>query len=138
MSDLVASRGPYVDGAFVTGDAAPFAIIDPATEEAVTEVEASSVQQVDTAIAAARRAFDDGSWARATSDERAAVMYRFADALAARNDVLLETVIAEAGAPRGFAEMVQIGMGLASGRASSTSPGPSRTGSTTRCRSAST
>ena len=116
MSDLVASRSPYVDGAFVTGDAGPFAIIDPATEEPVAEVEASSVEQVDTAIAAARRSFDDGPWARATSDERAAVMHRFADALDARKDVLLETVIAEAGAPRGFAEMVQIGMGLSSGR----------------------
>ena len=69
MSDLVASRSPYVDGAFVTGDAGTFAIVDPATEEPVAEVEASSLEQVDTAIAAARRSFDDGPWARATSPE---------------------------------------------------------------------
>ena len=65
-------------------------------------------------------------------------MYRFADALAARKDLLLETVIAEAGAARGFAEMVQIGFGLASGATWSTSPARSPTGSTTRCRCAST
>ena len=116
MSDLVASRSPYVDGAFVAGDDGTFTVFDPATEAPVAEVEASSVAQVDAAIAAARRASDDGPWPRLSTEERAAVMYRFADALAARKDVLLETVIAEAGAARGFAEMVQIGFGLASGR----------------------
>ncbi|HZP28086.1 MAG TPA: aldehyde dehydrogenase family protein [Acidimicrobiia bacterium] len=116
MSDLVASRSPYVDGAFVPGDAGSFAVTDPATEEVIAEVEASSVAQVDAAVAAARRAFDDGPWPRLTTEERAAVMYRFADALAARKEVLLETVIAEAGAARGFAEPVQIGFGLASAR----------------------
>ena len=138
MSDLVASRSPYVDGAFVTGDAGTFAIIDPATEEPVAEVEASSVAQVDAAIAAARGAPTTVRGRAATSEERATVMYRFADALAARKDVLLETVIAEAGAPRGFAEMVQIGWGSAVGATSSTSPARSPTGSTTRCRCAST
>ena len=138
MSDLVASRSPYVDGAFVTGDAGPFAIIDPATEEPVAEVEASSVEQVDTAIAAARRSFDDGPWARATSDERAAVMHRFADALDARKDVLLETVIAEAGAPAGSPRWSRSAWASAVGATSSTSPGPFPTGSTTRCRCAST
>ena len=116
MSDLVASRSPYVDGAFVRGDAGTFVVSDPATEEPIAEVEASSVEQVDAAIAAARRAFDDGPWPRMSADERAIVMYRFSDALAARRDVLLETVIAEAGAARSFAEPVQIGFGLASGR----------------------
>src|SRR6516164_8148525 len=112
MSDLVASRSPYVDGAFVRGDAGTFVVSDPATEEPIAEVEASSVEQVDTAIAAARRAFDDGPWPRMSADERAIVMYRFSDALATRRDVLLETVIAEAGAARSFAEPVQIGFGL--------------------------
>jgi acyl-CoA reductase-like NAD-dependent aldehyde dehydrogenase len=46
-------------------------------------------------------------------DERAQVMHRFADALVARRDVLVETVIAEAGSPRNFAQAAQVGMGLA-------------------------
>jgi aldehyde dehydrogenase (NAD+) len=116
MSDLVASRSPFVDGRFVPGDAGTFAVIDPAREEPAFEVEAASVAQVDSAIDAARRAFDDGPWPRMSTDERAEVMSRFADALAARRAELLETVITEAGATRGFAEAVQVGMGLVSAR----------------------
>ena len=71
MTDLVASRSPYIDGTFVQGDAGSFAVVDPATEEAAFEVEASSVAQVDQAIDAARRAFDEGPWPRMSLDERA-------------------------------------------------------------------
>src|SRR5262245_18843818 len=111
MADLVTSRSPFIDGEFVAGDAAPFVVIDPATELPVVEVSSSSIAQVDRAIGAARRAFDDGPWPRLSPAERAAFMYRFADALEARRDLLIETVIAEAGSPRGFAEVAQIGFG---------------------------
>jgi aldehyde dehydrogenase (NAD+) len=113
MTDLVASRSPYIDGGFVPGDAGSFAVFDPATEAAVADVEASSTAQVGRAVAAARNAFDRGPWPAMSMDERATIMRRFADALVARRDVLVETVIAEAGSPRGFAEAAQVGMGLA-------------------------
>jgi aldehyde dehydrogenase (NAD+) len=116
VTDLVMSRGPFIDGEFVHGEAGRFTVIDPATETPVAEVSSASLAQVDRAVAAARNAFDHGPWPRLSPAERAAVMYRFADALEARRDVLVETVIAEAGSPRGFAEAAQIGLGLASAR----------------------
>ncbi len=116
MTDLVASRSPYIDGTFVQGDAGSFAVVDPATEETAFEVEASSVAQVDQAIDAARRAFDEGPWPRMSLEERAQVMYRFRDALLSRTDVLVESVITEAGATRGLAQLMQIGIGMASAR----------------------
>lgn len=116
MTDLVASRSPFVDGAFVPGAGETFTITDPATEEVVGEVAGASTDQVAAAVAAARRAFDTGPWPRMTVDERCDALVRMADAFEARRDVLTETVIAEAGCPRTFSQMMQVGMGLTSGR----------------------
>jgi acyl-CoA reductase-like NAD-dependent aldehyde dehydrogenase len=116
MTDLVAARSPFVDGRFVTGDAGTFGVISPSTEEVAFEVEASSVAQFDTAIEAARRAFDDGPWPTMSAEERAVVMTKFSDALHARAGVLGETVVTEAGCPRGMTDMMQVGFGLAATR----------------------
>ena len=116
MTDLVASRSPFVDGAFVTGAGEPFTITDPGTEETVATVEGASLEQVADAIAAARRAFDTGPWPRMSVDERCDALLRLADAIESRRDVLTETVISEAGCPLGFTQMMQVGMGLASSR----------------------
>jgi len=116
MTDLVTSRSPFIDGTFVKGDGAPFTITDPGTEETVGTVEGASLGQVEAAIGAARRAFDTGQWPRMTVDERCDALLRFADALEARRGVLTDTVIAEAGCPLGFTQMMQVGMGLASSR----------------------
>ena len=116
MTDLVAARSPFVDGRFLTGDAGALGVVNPATEEVGFEVEASSVAQFDAAIDAARRAFDEGPWPRLSMAERAAAMYRLSDALHARNDVLVESVIVEAGATRTMAQMMQVGFGLNASR----------------------
>jgi acyl-CoA reductase-like NAD-dependent aldehyde dehydrogenase len=116
MTDIVASRSPFVDGAFVTGAGDPFTITDPGTEATVATVEGASPEQVADAVAAARRAFDTGPWPRMTADERGDALLRFAGAIEDRRDVLTETVISEAGCPLGFTQMMQVGMGLASSR----------------------
>ncbi|MFA5883112.1 MAG: aldehyde dehydrogenase family protein [Acidimicrobiia bacterium] len=116
MTDLVAARTPFVDGAFVRGQGDPLSITDPGTEETVAEVAAASPEQFRDAVGAARRAFDAGPWPRMSADERCDALVRFADALDARRGALVETVIAEAGCPRTFTEMMQVGMGLGSVR----------------------
>jgi len=41
-----------------------FAVFDPATSQQITEVAEADAADVDIAVAAARRAFDGGEWAR--------------------------------------------------------------------------
>ena len=65
----------------------------------VDTVSSVSAGQVTQAIAAARRAFDDGRWTGLAMKERAAVMRAYADALRRRADRLKELAIAEAGCP---------------------------------------
>ena len=116
MAELVASRSPFVDGAFVRGDGEALTVIDPCTEETVATVEGASPAQVEAAILAARRAFDDGPWPRLSLDERCAAMDRYAAALAAREESILATVVAEAGSTEMFGRAAQVGMGLAGAR----------------------
>jgi aldehyde dehydrogenase (NAD+) len=114
MTDLVAARQPFVDGAWVSGSGDPVTVASPATGETVATVAATSPEQVRAAIAAARRAFDDGPWPGLDPAERVAAVRRFGEALEARRGVLVETVIAEAGCPRGVTEVAQVGMALSS------------------------
>ena len=63
MTDLVAARRPFINGAWVAGGGGELAVASPATEEVVATVETASPAQIEFAIAAARHAFDNGPWA---------------------------------------------------------------------------
>jgi aldehyde dehydrogenase (NAD+) len=105
----------YIDGKWTEGTGRHgLPVINPATEEQIAEVPEGSVDDARAAIAAARRAFDEGPWWQTSPRERAAVLGRMADAIARRWDELIELNIAEAGSIRPLAETLQIGEPLAS------------------------
>jgi aldehyde dehydrogenase (NAD+) len=89
----------WVDGAWVEASSgATFAVPNPATEETVGVAPDASVADVERAIAAARRAFDEGPWARSTPRERARALARIADGVERRKEALRALLVAEAGA----------------------------------------
>jgi aldehyde dehydrogenase (NAD+) len=112
MVVLVEPRQPFIDGKYVAGDGPALAVENPATEATIAEVETASTAQIEQAIGAARRSFDDGVWANAPASQRAAVVRRMAEYLAERRDLLVDTVIAEAGAPFENATTIQVGAAL--------------------------
>ena len=114
MTDLVAARRPFINGHWVAGEGDELAVNSPATEELVATVETASPAQTEAAIVSARHTFDHGPWATLPPAERMAAVNRFGEALEARRDLLVETVIAEAGCPRGVTEVAQVGMALES------------------------
>jgi acyl-CoA reductase-like NAD-dependent aldehyde dehydrogenase len=69
------------------------------------------------ALVEARRSFDEGIWADKPRKERASVLHAFLDYVEAVRDPLIATMVAEAGQPTRFAEMTQLGSGVALGRA---------------------
>ncbi|MCJ2188053.1 aldehyde dehydrogenase family protein [Novosphingobium beihaiensis] len=89
----------YIDGAFVKGEGTRFAVENPSDESVVAEVQGVSPAQADAAIAAARRAFDDGGWPGLSMKERAAHITRYGAALRKRADFLKDCAIREAGCP---------------------------------------
>jgi len=90
----------FIDGAFsdaVGGER--FASLNPATGQPIAEVAKGGPADVDTAVAAARRAADDGRWSRLDPAERKAILIRWANLIEAngRELGLIETL--DAGKP---------------------------------------
>ncbi|NHH99985.1 Aldehyde dehydrogenase PuuC [Oceanimonas sp. MB9] len=78
-SRLEIPTGAYIDGAYMAAaDGATFTARNPATGEALAEVTACGQQDIDRAVAAARRSFESGSWSRRAPRERKATLLRFA------------------------------------------------------------
>jgi len=72
----------FIDGSWVaSGDGACSQVIDPSDGTVVTEVDVATDDQVQRAIAAARRTFDRTDWPRSPTADRAALLDRVADLL---------------------------------------------------------
>jgi aminobutyraldehyde dehydrogenase len=71
-----------IDGAFVAGEGEPETILDPATGAAIATVREASREQVDRAVAAARRAFE--GWRDTIPMERSKALLKLADAIESR------------------------------------------------------
>ncbi|WP_027233971.1 aldehyde dehydrogenase [Leisingera caerulea] len=70
----------FIDGTFT--DAASgktFASVNPATGEVLAQVAECDAEDVNRAVAAGRRAFEDGRWSRMAPGDRKAVLLRLAD-----------------------------------------------------------
>ncbi len=68
---------PFINGEFVDGSGEPLKTINPATEEVLAEVGTASVSDVDTAVKAARKAYNT-VWSKMPGSERAKYLFRIA------------------------------------------------------------
>lgn len=74
-------------------------VISPHTEEVVGRVPEGTEGDIDAAVAAARRAFDEGPWPRMTPAERAEIVGRLSVIYAERQQEMADLVTAEMGSP---------------------------------------
>lgn len=84
-----------IDGKFVdSASGKTFSVVDPRTEEPVVDFAEADVEDMNRAVTAARRAFDEGPWPRMSGYERSRVMNKIADVLEANTETLanLETL----------------------------------------------
>ncbi|MEZ5749009.1 MAG: aldehyde dehydrogenase [Caenibius sp.] len=91
-----------------------FTLINASTEEEIGTVPEAVEADIDAAVAAARKAFDESGWAQTSPAERAAVMERFMAAVAARGPQIAEAVSAQNGMPIALSTMLegQFGAGV--------------------------
>jgi 5-carboxymethyl-2-hydroxymuconic-semialdehyde dehydrogenase len=69
----------YIDGQFRQGvEGETFTTVNPADDTVIAEVAAGTAADIDLAVAAAKRAFDDGPWPRLPASERAKALRRIA------------------------------------------------------------
>lgn len=83
-------------------------VIDPATEETLIEFPGASVAQADKAVAAARRAFDEGPWPKAAAQDRSLLLHDIADLLEAELDAFADLLVREIGSPTRLVRAVQV------------------------------
>src|SRR5215213_9727973 len=90
----------YIDGEFRESVAGgTFTTLDPATNEPITEASDGQAADVDAAVAAARRAFDEGPWPGMKAAERAKVLRRIAELVRAHAEEFIEREVLDIGMP---------------------------------------
>ena len=85
----------FVDGKFCSAaSGATFADINPASGEALCDVARGDGEDIDRAVSAARRAFEDGRWSRRSPTGRKKVLLKLADLIRANAEelALLDTL----------------------------------------------
>ena len=101
----------YIDGAWVAPTTPRLIdVIDPSTEQALGQVALGGPEDVDAAVAAARRAFD--TYSQTSREARMALLDRIAAVYKRRFTEMGETISREMGAPIGFATRFQAGAGM--------------------------
>ena len=93
--DLAIRGEAWIDGRYVpAASGATFECLSPIDGRLIARVAATDAVDVDRAVAAARRAFDDGRWARQPPASRKNVLLKFAELLLVNRDelALLETL----------------------------------------------
>jgi len=97
----------YIDGAWQTpAGTATIDVHSAATEEIIGRIPKGTAEDVDRAVAAARRAFDSG-WGSTTTGERADWIARLAAALESRVQDIATTISQEVGMPLRMSTPVQ-------------------------------
>jgi acyl-CoA reductase-like NAD-dependent aldehyde dehydrogenase len=98
-----------IDGESVpAAQGATFETYDPATGEPITSIAQAGPEDVEQAVGAARRAFEDGPWRSLPAAGRARLLNRFADLIEAHGDELAELESLDAGKPLKMARMVDV------------------------------
>jgi aminomuconate-semialdehyde/2-hydroxymuconate-6-semialdehyde dehydrogenase len=103
----------FIDGAYTEGALGrTFENISPVDGRVVNVVHEAGADEVNAAVAAARRALA-GPWARLSIAERADVLYAVADGISARFDDFLDAEVADTGKPVSLASHIDIPRGAA-------------------------
>lgn len=87
--DKLLINGKFVEAA----SGKTFPSLDPRNGEVIANVAEGDAEDINRAVAAARKAFDEGPWPKMTAYERCKIMLRFADLVEKHNDEIaaLET-----------------------------------------------
>jgi acyl-CoA reductase-like NAD-dependent aldehyde dehydrogenase len=82
-------------------------VISPHTEEPIGETPEAAAADIDQAVAAARKAFDEGPWPRRSVGERMEKIEKLAALYTAETDEMADLITAEMGSPRSFSRLGQ-------------------------------
>ncbi|WP_372735752.1 aldehyde dehydrogenase [Nocardioides sp.] len=82
-------------------------VVSPHSEQVVARVPEGTPADIDAAVAAARKAFDEGPWPRMSPEERIAVVEAFSGLYAGKLAEMADLITIEMGSPTSFANLAQ-------------------------------
>ncbi|HVN43855.1 MAG TPA: aldehyde dehydrogenase family protein [Steroidobacteraceae bacterium] len=94
---LARAHGLLIDGTWVGPGARRLSSVDPADGQELTQIACASRQEVEDAVAAARRSFEERRWLRLASTERARILWRIAELIERESQLLAELETLDAG-----------------------------------------
>ena len=106
---VATTRQLFIDGQWV--DAASgetFETTNPATGETLATVAAGDVSDIDRAVRAARRAFEDGPWGRLTPSGRGRIIWKIGDLILDHLDELAQLETLDNGKPYSVARVADV------------------------------
>jgi betaine-aldehyde dehydrogenase len=90
----------YINGEFVESASEKyFPVMEPSTEEVMAEVPEANEKDVNRAVAAAKAAFDSGSWPQTTAQDRGRILFRLAERIRKEASHLAELEARNSGKP---------------------------------------
>ncbi|MBO1625134.1 aldehyde dehydrogenase family protein [Bacillus arachidis] len=90
----------FIDGKFVPAvSGKTFNVWNPATEEVLAVVCEAGEEDVDLAVKAARKAFEEGTWSKISAAERAHLIYKLADLIDENKEELAQLEALDNGKP---------------------------------------
>ncbi|MYW69859.1 aldehyde dehydrogenase family protein [Streptomyces sp. SID8379] len=99
-AQLVSHRDLFIGGQWTEPSGTDvIEVVSPVTEQVVGRVPHASPADMDRAVAAARRAFDEGPWPRLPLADRIETVTRIRDGLAARREEIARLVTLQNGSP---------------------------------------
>ncbi|HWW52835.1 MAG TPA: aldehyde dehydrogenase family protein [Acidimicrobiales bacterium] len=100
----------YIDGEWCdASDGGTWTHVNPAANEEITTFAIGSAEDVDRAVRAARRAFDEGPWARMQARDRKAILQRIVGLIYDHKDELGLLQVLDNAIPVAFNTMYQVG-----------------------------
>lgn len=90
-----------------------FATINPSTGEEICQVAAADAADVEKAVEAARKAFEQGPWRKMNASERGRLLYRLADLIEKHGDELARLESLDNGKPVSVAKRVDVAKSIA-------------------------
>src|SRR5205085_9941624 len=90
----------YINGEYVDSRSGKtLDVIEPSTTEVIATTPDAGAEEVDAAVQAARAAFDEGPWHDATAQDRGRVLFKLAEIVRGRADMLAEIETRNSGKP---------------------------------------
>src|SRR5258708_36260804 len=72
----------YVNGQWIASSSGEtFPAYDPSTEDVIARVSSEDKRDVDSAVKAARKAFDEGPWSKTTAQDRGRMLFKLTETI---------------------------------------------------------